>query len=389
MNVIYLGCNGFPFGFAEVQKQKMISKALISAGARVTIINSKGLLDKSDEYLPYKGTIENINYYNASLTPYRHQNFFFRNLLKIIGRIVEFILIANLKRRKDKNIAIITTRNIYTLMYYNFVLRLCGYKIILSYEEFIKNINLENNKKGIHLKFDDLVHKYCDAVLPISTFLENYQKEQDKDLKTFKIPALTDFDLIDSILCPVKHENTVLFCGASVYFENIRFIIDSFENVKNPDAQLILIIHGDSIQNQIIYTYIANHSSKSDKIILLSNLSYEELIKNYKQASVLLIPLKPYERDIARFPHKIAEYTASKTPVLTTAVGEINHYFTDNLNAFIADEYDPVLFGRKIDIILKEKQLAGIVATNAYDLGRNHFHYLSLSHKLSNFIESL
>jgi glycosyltransferase involved in cell wall biosynthesis len=385
MNVIYLGCNGFPFGFAEVQKQKMISKALISSGASVTIICTKGILEKKEHSLPYRGKVENINYYYSSFTAFRPGNFIYRNLLKILGKVIECILIICFKRRNDKNIAIITTRNIYALFYYYLVLRLTGYKIILSYEEFVKNLNLEHNKKGVHLRFDDLLHNYCDAVLPISSFLEDYQKKQNQNIHIHKIPALTDFDLIDSIEFNGEKENSILFCGSSAYFENIRFIIDAYEKVKNSIIELVLIIHGNDAQNFWVFDYINRCSTKKDKIHIHLNLTYSDLIKLYKKSSLLLIPLKPYERDIARFPHKISEYTASKTPILTTAVGEINYYFTNNSDAFISENYDPVNYADKIDFIFKNKEKALLVSQNAYTLGRKNFHYKSVSPDLFDF----
>jgi len=268
-------------------------------------------------------------------------------------------------------------------------LEITGYKIILSYEEYVKTLKTGNNGKAINLKFDDLANKYCDAILPISSFLENYQKKINPNIKMFKIPVLTDFDWIDSIGVDGKKNNTILFCGASAYFENIKFIIDSFEKVKNPIVELILIIHGNNSQNIQVSDYISKYSSKIEKIHIYSNLSFEDLIKLYKTSALLLIPLKPYERDIARFPHKISEYAASKTPILTTAVGEINNYFTNNVDSFISDNYNTIEYAEKIDFIFANKDLASFISQSSYNLGRKYFHYNSISLDLFNFCNNL
>ena len=147
----------------------------------------------------------------------------------------------------------------------------------------------------------------------------------------------------------------------------------------------MLIIHGNDAQNLQVFDYINRYSSKKDKIHIHSNLSFSDLIKLYKKSSLLLVPLKPYERDIARFPHKISEYTASKTPILTTAVGEINHYFTNNVDVYISEIYDPVDYAKKIDFIFNNKEKASLVSQNAYALGRKYFHYNSISSDLYDF----
>lgn len=389
MNIIYLGCNGFPYGFAEVQKQKMISLALVNAGAYVTIVNNKGVHEKRNSKLSYKGKFEGINYVYSSFTAYRPASYIKRNALKIIGKISEIFIIFFLRNKSSKNVAIISTRDSFSLIYYYVILRLCRYKIILSYEEFVRNINLEKGKKGIQLKFDDLASKYCNGILPISAFLEKYQQKINPKIPVYKIPALTDFDLIDRVVVHNVKEKKILFCGSSAYYENIKFIIDAFNEVDVAGVELVLIIHGNNAQNGQVYDYINRKSSGSKTIRVFSNLSYTELIESYKKASLLLIPLKPYVRDRARFPHKIAEYTASKTPILTTNVGEIESYFNDKVNCFICEKYDVYDYAKKIEFILNNKELSESVAKNAYLLGRNNFHYKSVSQALFEFAKKL
>ncbi|TZF84451.1 glycosyltransferase family 4 protein [Pedobacter sp. BS3] len=389
MNIIYLGCNGFPYGFAEVQKQKMVSKALVKAGAAVTIINAKGIFSKKDHPdIPYKGKIEQINYVYTSFYAYKPANFIFRNGIKVLGKISEVFHILALRKRKQKNVAILSTQNSYALIYYYYLLRLAGYKIVLSYEEFVKDINAGKNKSGLHLKFDDIAHRYSDAIIPISVFLEDYQKKINPNVSLFRIPALTDFNKVDAIVAADKLNTNILFCGASAYFENISFIIDAFNKVKNVAVDLVLIIHGNAVQNQRVHNYIGQ-SAKKNSIKVLSNLSNEELFKAYKQAGLLLIPLKPYQRDIARFPHKIAEYTASKTPIVTTAVGEISRYFTDGQNAFVATEYDVAAFASKIEEGLNNRALSDKIARQAYQLGRQNFHYETIAGRLFTFLADI
>jgi glycosyltransferase involved in cell wall biosynthesis len=386
MNVIYLGCNGFPNGFAEVQKQKMIGKALVCSGAKVTIVNTWGVFGKrSHGKMKYRGEIDGLRYIYTSFIPYKPDNFLIRNTAKVIGKIAEVIAVFCLRKRKQRNIAVLSTQNIYSLIYYYYVLKIIGYNVVLSYEEFVKILNVDKNKKGLHLKFDDIAHRYCDAFLPISKFLSAYQQNLNPGKPFYKIPALTDFKAIDEVYADGKRADNVLFCGASVYYENISFIIDAFDFVADKQVNLVLIIHGNALQNQRVLDCVEK-SAKRARIKILSNLSTEKLFREYKEAKLLLIPLKPYERDIARFPHKISEYTAARTPIVTTGVGEINHYFKDNITAFVAANYDPEEFAAKIDHGLNNPLIAEEVAGNAYQLGMENFHFSSISRGLYDFL---
>lgn len=386
MNIIYLGCNGFPFGFAQVQKQKMISRALLDSDNKIIVISSKGVFEKSrNSKINFKGEYNGVKYYFTSLTAYRPKIFLLRNFLKITGYFFEFLLIIYKTSSTEKNVAIITTNSLIKLIYYRIILKLLNYKIILSYEEFWKSTFLEKNKNSFNYKFDDLASKYCDAFLPISTFLSDYQKSINKQVKLLKIPALTDFDLIDNIKNENEKLNQILFCGASAYRETIEFIIKAFDLIENKNIKLILIIHGDKNQNEIINNLV-RCSINIDRVKVVSNLDYNELIKMYKSSKLLLIPLNNNFRDIARFPHKISEYTASKTPIVTTAIGEINSFFTDNENAFIAEDYDIVLYANKINFALENPIFCNKIALNAYKIGRINFDYKSISKKLNDFI---
>ena len=98
-HVIYLGESGFPYGLAAIQKLIMISKALISVGAKVTVINRKGFFDPEKLVdIPLEGVVHGINYIYTSGTVYKPKSFFPRNIQKLRGIIKEFMFLRKLKK---------------------------------------------------------------------------------------------------------------------------------------------------------------------------------------------------------------------------------------------------------------------------------------------------
>ncbi|MEO9210923.1 MAG: hypothetical protein ABI208_07485, partial [Ginsengibacter sp.] len=74
--IAYLGCPGFPYGLAEMQKAILISKCLILTGNRVTVISNKGFHNyKEHPDLEASGKYENIEYVYTSGTPYYSNSF--------------------------------------------------------------------------------------------------------------------------------------------------------------------------------------------------------------------------------------------------------------------------------------------------------------------------
>ena len=115
--------------------------------------------------------------------------------------------------------------------------------------------------------------------------------------------------------------------------------LNSFELIENSDTLLYLVVNGSIDQLAEIENRIAT-SSKSRIIKLISNISDKELSVLYKNATGLLIPLRPTIQDEARFPHKFGEYLVSGNPVITTNYGEVRYYFKDMVNALVAEVYE-------------------------------------------------
>ena len=127
-------------------------------------------------------------------------------------------------------------------------------------------------------------------------------------------------------------------------------------------------------------------SNKNDKIELKSHIDYSELIGLYKGANLLLIPLPEKEQHKARFPHKIAEYTACKTPFMTNKWGEVINYFNDD-SCFLADSYNVNDYVNQINNSITENNQ--LLADKAYEISKTNFDYKVLSIKINKFLNAI
>src|SRR6187431_544959 len=128
-HVVYLGCPGFPYGLAEIQKIILISKSLILTGNNVTVVGKKGLHRQKDHpQLQTQGTFENIDYVYTSGDPFRNDSFIKRNYLKLKGAVNEFFFLRKLKKNKKLDYAILSTHNFYSVFYYVILSKLFGFK---------------------------------------------------------------------------------------------------------------------------------------------------------------------------------------------------------------------------------------------------------------------
>lgn len=124
-------------------------------------------------------------------------------------------------------------------------------------------------------------------------------------------------------------------------------------------------------------------------IEIYTSLPYDNLIKEYKKAKFLLIPLRETIQDIARFPNKVCEYAASHSVIITTKFGEPARIFKDMESALICDDFSQESLMAKFDWILKNSDKIESISDSSYKIGRKHFDISSYVSKFNIFCKEL
>jgi glycosyltransferase involved in cell wall biosynthesis len=385
--IYFLGSSGFPYGYANIERQKLISKGLVNAGAQVTVISRKGVhIEKEYPNLKDRGIHEGVKFIYLSGSPYRPNGLIIRNLLKIrsLFREIKFLIIE--KRKSQLSAIVFNARNFSSLVYYYILSKLLHVPMAFNYVEL--NSSMENRTSMRHklndYLFENIGLRMIPIILPISNYLMDFSKKKNNRAKYLKIPSLCNFEIFD--LNQIKlNENYILFCGSATYIETITFVIESYVLSNIANTQLYLIINGSISEMKTVEDAITS-SGKRKNIKVFSKLSYNMLVTYYKSAKALLIPIRPNKRDIARFPHKIGEYTASCKPIISNNIGEVSQYFEDNNNAFIASEFNSLFFAEKIKYAISNSNVSTSIGKNGYMTGIKHFDYKANGKRLYKFL---
>ncbi|MEO8254347.1 MAG: glycosyltransferase [Flavobacterium sp.] len=221
-----------------------------------------------------------------------------------------------------------------------------------------------------------------DRYIPISHFLDHHLKDKNKKVNTLIIPPICDFYFFKTIDSSNQfHQPYFLYCGSAAYYEVVEFIIDSFKKIKNNDTtHLHLVLNG--IKSEELKNLLKENN---DKVKVFSNLDYNDLIRLYKNAFALLIPLRNTKQDEGRFPQKICEYLASEKTVISTNFGEVKFYFKDMVNALIAKDYDVASYSEKMQWALSNVQYLKIIEEEAYKTGKDFFDITSYKETIKHF----
>lgn len=375
-NVFVSYSDGFPVSFCAANtKVGFLGKGLVQQGDRVVLINK---FYGKKNIAPTYGCHDGILYYSLPNKGNKIKKSIFNTYrtCKILKKEIQ---------PYNVNVAYIGCGNFFILVVISLYARMYGYKVAFIYEELQAKLDMPfiNRVNGwLHSYY---MGYFVDCVLPISEYLSNVSKRWNKPM--FKLPICADFSESDKVqqTCPSQY---FVYCAAAGYHRSFLFILDAFEHVcqSHPEAKLHIVLSGSE---QLIAKdkKIIGERNMNAHITIMTKLPYNTLLSEYKKAQALLIPLfNDVIGDVARFSQKISEYLSTKRPVISTGVGEINHYFQHKNNMLIDYEITPESYANLMLYSLEHPNDADIIGERGFKVGLKQFDYKVLSKRLHNFL---
>lgn len=294
--------------------------------------------------------------------------------------IREIFIIKKLFNHKKSKVIVFQYGSFLLLVWYFILSRFFRANFYINTMEY--HIAIKNSLNA--RLFDKYSYFFSDGVIVISKFLEKLVKQRFPKHKTLVLPVTVDFNMFGKY--DGKIHDYSLFCASAGHIRVFKYVINAFNYVDNKNHQLVLVGNGKAAEMDLLRNAISK-SPYTNRIKLYSNLDYNSLILKYQQAKLLLIPMYNDERDMARFPHKIGEYTASKRPILLTPIGDSTLYFQDNVSAFFSRDTSESSFGHKMNNVLKDDKLLNKVGEAGFNIGIESFDYLKQGEILSKYFK--
>jgi len=380
---------GFSLSFDAVNtKCFFLAKILKAYGDNVTILS--GLHYKKKSIDKIIGRYCGVKYYSPSIFEKpnsRLLHYYYKFIY--VSKVIVFLIRMKIKWGR---VSLIFDDNSIPLPLLYLLQKFSVVELIFNIEEWPLSHNIKLVHKIISHWFVIFAFSVCKKTVCISSYLVERAKYYNKHIAVYKLPALTKFDDFKDqglILDKIENRHTkFLFCGNTGYLEVIWLIIHSYENfcLLKPleNVKLVLILHG----NEMIIRKLSQYINKSKySIKLLSSLTESELFEQYDQATVLLAPLRPTIQDNARFPQKIAEYTAMSKPIITTNVGDIELYFDSNESAIFMGEFSIEELSQKMIFSVENKEKIRLIGMKGNIAGRKFFNYKQYVTSFGNFIK--
>jgi glycosyltransferase involved in cell wall biosynthesis len=341
--IIIITSESFPYGMAGTNRVISLSKGFIdnSIDTRVLSIYKYGKPDEKLKF-PVKGVYEGIEYLNILISgKWDHYR-----IMRVLKRSLKEILVFNYCLWK-------LHRGTLVLYYSPWMMPAMMIKIVTQLKGLVF-IKEETEHPLVRIRDKGRLYKYLylnfyynifDGLFVITHKLYEYCREDLCYIKPLLIvPMIVDTDSFNPKIDINKKQ--IVFSGElDVPKEGLDTLLSAFSKVlkKYPDYKLNL--YGkpvDQAQEYHIIDLISKLNIR-DNVILHGYLTRDELIGILLEADILMFTRPPSLQATYGFSTKLGEYLATGKPVVTTKVGEIDMFLTDELNAFVCEsEIDSV-----------------------------------------------
>lgn len=190
----------------------------------------------------------------------------------------------------------------------------------------------------------------------------------------------------------VKHQPTgktrIGFCGFVSRSNGIYDLLEAFKLVyaEFHDTELYIIGEPSPEERDTILKMIEPFKTA---VTITGLHSKKEIPGALLSCHILINPRKSGEFAEAGFPTKLGEYFSTGLPVVSTAVGDIRHYFTNKVELMLVPPDQPEKIAEAVMFLMNNKSEAYKIGGRGFEWAKANLDYKQNSGKLLQFIKSL
>jgi glycogen(starch) synthase len=229
-----------------------------------------------------------------------------------------------------------------------------------------------NPNEKLMLRFNSLLRSYekklmkrSDALIAVSLYTRNeltelYDVDEEKihviynGVDTQKFKPNRDRVGLRLELGLEEEQKTILCVGRLYYRKGITTLLQSIPKVVQKFEDVKFVISGKGFKkNEEKLRKLAEKLKIKESVMFLGYVPDEKLPDLYAASDIFVLPAL-YEN----FPFAILEAQSTGLPVISTKVGGIPEFLTNNKNGLLVDPSDPEQLAQKIMALLQDPELA-------------------------------
>ena len=237
----------------------------------------------------------------------------------------------------------------------------------------------------------EILTKYYDGLVCISTNIEDYFKKYNKNM--IRIPILCDIKnhpFSESLNYIEGKEFIICFTGAvSLKKEGFDILYKSLSLVKSRHKNFKLFLYGPISKNEkkLLLNELPLKYGIKKNIVYHGIVNQSEIMEKMRESNLLILPRPLNLQTKYGFSTKLSEYLISGVPVLVTNVSDNALYIKDGYNGFVVEPGNYEEMAQKlIYIISNYNKFKNTIGKNAYLTAKEKFNYSNYSKDIFDFM---
>ncbi|HTX70918.1 MAG TPA: glycosyltransferase family 4 protein [Thermoleophilia bacterium] len=390
--VVLVRSFGFPEGMAATNRVRLLGRALSEQDVEVSVVCMR-VSERPGEVrnVAVCGLADGIAFRYATGSTTRSDSFIGRRLREARGYLSTVLELVTRRRRGTLDCVYLASLpetwrpGVWVLLR---LLRRIGVPVVVELNELPSEASWL--PESLSRRFSHL--DGAAAAVAISAWLRDWVDREairiDHPVDVIEVPIVVDTAGTPPA-SPQADPPMLVYSASDEYGRAVTFILRALHTVwqTHPDCRLTIT----GMRPATVASLLAAEGlSQTDaRVHAVGWIDRDRLLRLYGEAAALLIPLFDDLRSEARFPTKVGEYLASGRPVVTTAVGEIERYFTDRETACISRPGDPAGFADSLLALLGDPDLATRIGAAGRRLAEERFAYSRQGPRLRAFLDQV
>lgn len=276
-------------------------------------------------------------------------------------------------------------------MSYLLTRRKTGHNKLILYHGPYKNESKIILRKLYDLLFLKRMINQIDFVFTKSILARNFLLSKGfKNVHVLGVGIDTDKFMVEMIeeaqvprLDELKEKRLLLYVGRLEERRNIRFLFETFKDLRLRDPSLYLLLIGNGEQKLVAnYFSYAKELGIDEYILHIRKVDQKHLKYYFEQSEVFLLPTT-YEI----FGMVLLECLYFGLPIITTRNGGSDLLIQNNINGVIVEEFNVNLWASAIENILADKELQEKISANGKKTIEQHCSWETIADNLLEVIE--
>lgn len=394
--IIFINSPSFPFGEASTNRILTLATGLVKNDVACKVVSVGTFKLTGSNYKPQrKGIYKGVKFIHFTPFLYTPKFKMLRKINTFIGIIFSIpYLVVN--HNRNNTLAFISSQlDLFSILIFKLISIVSGVKYVLLRSEYPNLINRKVKYASLYMKYIlKPLYSFYNGAIFMTFILQNYFNNlSTKKKSTIVIPLTIE---IDKFNCSNYNKNNkmddlIVYCGSmNDSKEGISNLLDCIHKASLVNPKLKLTLYGELKDDWgLKYEEIIAQKGISEFVSLKGLIHSNEIPYRLCEAKLLIMIRPKTKLAEGGFPTKLGEYLSTGIPVLCTNTGEISHYLTNEVDAYILESDAPDIVANAITKIFENYENALRVGYNGKLIASNNFAHDINSKKLIEYLKAL